>query len=197
MERIAVDLDETVVHLLPHFLEWYNDKNRTSFTTDDFFSYRWWEVFGVEEDEAYGAFHEYIGWKIRSRLGEVDFVDGAVEALCRLRDRYEIHAITDRHPCFNEDTVEISRKLCLYRADLLPPENIHLTHEAGKRKPELCKSLGISTIVEDNASVALECAEAGVRALVLRRPWNASMSLHELVIPVAGWPEVYGHLNGR
>ena len=56
--KIAVDLDETVVHLLPHFLNWYNDKHGTEFTTDEFFSYRWWEVLSITKENAYAEAEE-------------------------------------------------------------------------------------------------------------------------------------------
>jgi len=69
--KLAVDIDETIVYLLGHFLDYYNDKYGTDFSEDDFFSYRWWEVLGIKKEQAYAEAEEYIKTKMRRYEPEV------------------------------------------------------------------------------------------------------------------------------
>jgi 5'(3')-deoxyribonucleotidase len=49
-EKLGVDLDETVVWLLPDFINYYNGEHGTSFDQEDFHCYRWWEVLDISRE---------------------------------------------------------------------------------------------------------------------------------------------------
>ena len=136
----------------------------------------------------------------------IEFVQGAFQALNLLHFFFQTHAITDRSPLLDPDTFNIS--CALYVTDevnyfpqfpveealLLPQENVHLTQNEGT-KPEICKRLGIQTIIEDNAETAHACADAGIRTIVLARPWNTNMQYHPLIDHVDGWQEACNLLS--
>ena|GEM_PF-4712065 len=212
--KLAVDLDETVVYLLRHFLDFYNAKHSTGFSEEHFFSYNWWEVLGISKERAYAEAAEYIQDKIKIYKSPeffdgrfyIEFVEGvepALDLLCRF---YDLHALSDRSPMLEPDTFNISSWLCAedceggtYFPDLpfpedhepllLPMDKIVLTQEAGLTKPQFCRQAGILTAIDDNPDVAQDYARNGIRAIVLAKPWNRYVSKHPLITRIKDWQE--------
>ncbi len=211
--KLGIDIDENVVYTLKYFLAHYNEKHSTAFQENDFKSYRWWETLGITKKQAYAEADE---WFRREKTGElcncgmfdIEFVEGAEQALNLLYFFYDLHGITDRSPLMDGDTHNISSYLYIENGEdgnyfpqyrvaedegggvlLLPNDKIYSTQEEGLAKPALCRKLGIETIVDDNADIARACAREGIRAVVLARSWNARMQKHPLVMRVKDWQE--------
>tara|TARA_Y100000310_G_scaffold344805_1_gene459637 strand:+ start:1344 stop:2072 length:729 start_codon:yes stop_codon:yes gene_type:complete len=219
-ELLGIDLDETVVYLLRSFLGYYNSKHGTNFSEEDFHTYQWGEVLGIPQEQAYVEAEKYILERIGAddsdvHLGSqqngyfgIEFVEGAIPALDLLSRFYELHGITDRNLLLEPDTHNISSYLYVEDGEegsyfpqlpipsdeggmlILPNDRIHYARAEGKAKSQVCRELGITKLIEDNADIALDCARNGIDVFVLPRPWNRNMAEHHRVTRVNDWQEI-------
>jgi uncharacterized HAD superfamily protein len=113
---------------------------------------------------------------------ELFVVPGAVEALKRLQQQYEVVLVTSRNPVIVEKTRD------WLRWNEIPHD--HLIFE--KEKHQTGRTF--EYFIEDNAESALSLAEAGVRTFVFDYPWNRAMIEHPNITRVRGWHEVLAEL---
>ncbi|MEN9626337.1 MAG: hypothetical protein RL557_665 [archaeon] len=189
-EKLAVDIDDTIIQFLPDFLQWHNRVHKTGFTPKDFTSYRWWETLGVSKQQAYEKAEEYIehrtrwyGVDLQYAHMEIHFDPEAEKALMFLGKRYECYGITDKSLALEDETFEISSLLYFDELErrgrdglVLPFDRVHHTRdESGDRiytKDQVCKKLGITKIIDDNPDVAEECSAVGIQVYMPAKPWN-------------------------
>jgi hypothetical protein len=134
-----------------------------------------------------------------------DFVEGAEEGLEALAGRYELSSVTHRGPLLDQETHWISTMM--YSPEIeeregdglfLPFDRIYPMHEVepvGLGKAEVYQRLGVGKIIDDDADVALSCANRGIHAIVPARPWNASLPRRDLITRVSDWEEIVGVLG--
>ena len=213
--RLAIDIDETLVWLLPDFLEFYNERHVTSYSIEDFKSYRWWETLEITKEEAYKEASEFIKGEAEHYATNPDsirylkLIPCAEQAIELLYHFYELYCITNRDPLLDPYNHAISTALyadedyayfpALKFDDnldglLIPIDRFYSAVEQGKAKSALCEELGIGAIIDDDADVAIDCAEHGIRAIVLARPWNINLPEHELIYRVNNWQEACSKL---
>jgi uncharacterized HAD superfamily protein len=206
MERIGVDFDEVIVECLSSFLQHYNTKHQTSFSYEEFLSYRWWEILGIPREGAYTAYKEYIMQKVVSREGEgvMPLVTGVAETLPVLVKRYEFHLVTSRPLLLENHTIAVLKELGDGQL-LIPHERLHYTARVVETsganyrrsiatKAEVCMRYGISRMIEDDIEVAKSCAQQGIEILLFDKPWNRDFSGHPLIHRKRDWQQIHEHL---
>lgn len=65
---------------------------------------------------------------------------------------------------------------------------------SARYKVRLAEELGLETFCEDDRTISVRLAEAGVRVLLFDHPWNRDIA-HANIERVAGWPEVAAKLG--
>lgn len=204
---IAVDLDEVLGEFIPQLTKFYNQNvSNYSFAIPaslepaDFFSYRFCEVWGGDDKqsvEIVEAFFESPFFQ-----DGLPLVPGAVQGVKALKDAgYELVIVTSRQ-LFLE---VITRR---WLDDNFPAGTFsrvafgnHWGNTGRKiSKPELCKELNASHIIDDAVLYCRQCADGGIRALLFGHyGWNtnddAKDPLPPGVVRVNSWPAVLEHLR--
>ena len=86
-----------------------------------------------------------------------------------------------------ESTINFLKKIFLEK-----DYEIHFSgdiYEGRKLKDEICNDLNLDLIIEDSPYYSKNCAEKGIKVLLLDKPWNQNCE-HENIIRVNNWKEV-------
>lgn len=218
-EKLALDIDETIVHLLGPFLEYYNEKYGTNFSEGEFSTYDWGREMGIRRDYAYKRMESFAEQEMKVIPSAyprtyINFVEGAEEALDLLSRFYDLYRVSHRSTSLIERTGVLSSALYVennqdgtYFPDvpfedleedegrlILPMDRIYLTE--GRTKAEVCNDLSIEKIVDDDPGVARKCAREGIQAVLLEKPWNKDLEERSLIEKARGWGEACDILLG-
>ncbi len=184
---IAVDLDEILSETLSSVLEYYNTIHHSLFKRADFTSYNYWEIWGgTKNDEV-----EFI-----KNFYKTDFVKntkpvaGAYEALLELKKLgYQFCIITGRSDVYKEQTLEwINQCYPNIFSDTFFANTFKLD-KSTRKKSDICKSLNIKILIEDDSFHIADCTSEGITVLVLDCPWNKSAN-YENSIRLYSWEEI-------
>ncbi len=185
---IALDIDDVKGDFVGGFVKWHNLEFETSFRYEEWHSYHFEEVLGGSREQAI----EKVRWFYQtSYFIDMPVIAGAKEGVAHLYKTSDLVAVTGRNPVAEKPT-----KVWLAR-EFPQMSDVYFTDafERNKHnKSEVCLRLGAREIVEDNRENAIECAAAGIGAVLLTRPWNSG-PLPKRVIRVSSWDEVYGALE--
>ena len=190
--KIAIDLDEVIVEFVRHFLDFYNQKNKTEIKFEDWTSYNFSDIIGCTLQEHTNLIHEF---QRTSSFNNLRFLEGAKEAINKLNEDNEIIILTSRAEEFKKETENFLKKH-------FPEENLEIIYSGDvyknhkKTKAELCKDLKIDCIIEDHKKYAEECADCGVKVLLLDKPWNKEIE-HKNICRVYNWKEILEKLKGE
>lgn len=203
---IAVDLDEVLGQFILQLTKFYNENAANypfaipkSLQPEDFFSYRFCEVWGgtdAQSIEIVEAFFDSPHFK-----DGLPMVPGAAEGVKALKDLgYTLVVVTSRQ-AFLED---LTRRWLVANFPAGTFSRVVFGNHwatTGRKisKPELCKSLNADLIIDDAVSYCRQCADNDMRALLFGDyPWNKTKDgdpLHSSVIRVDGWQAVVKHLT--
>lgn len=189
--KIGIDIDEVVTEFMKHFLEYSNRRNGTSFSVDEIQKVHLWET--PVHDSKEESIREVMEFQLSPDFDNLDFVDGAREAIRKLGEKNEIYFVTSRPPEIKKQTLKM-----LNRTFSNIPFGVVFSGDiygGARPKSEICADIGISLIIEDNAKYAKECADNGIKAFLLEKPWNRYFEKHENVIKVKNWSEILNHLQ--
>ncbi len=189
-QKIGLDIDEVVANFMKHFLDYSNNKNKTSFTLEDINNYYLWKTKIHSSKEE--SISEIMAFQQSEHFEKIDLIDGVKEVLEVLYEKHTLYFITSRPQEFKEDTKR-------FFAKYFPNQNFEIIHsedmQGGKTKSEICEELGIEIMVEDNADYALNCAEKGIKVFLIDKPWNKKHSEHENIIKIKELNEFLKHLK--
>src|SRR3989338_4292489 len=65
--------------------------------------------------------------------------------------------------------------------------NLYGPPEMRRTKAQMCADLGIGTLIEDNVEYANNCAEHGIRVLLLDHPWNRDLPESDFITRITSW----------
>lgn len=182
--RIGIDIDECIVNYAKHFLEFYNKEHYTNFSVEDFLSFDMEKSLGISRD-----YLKFIAKKYQS-MGIVEclsFIDGSKNSIKNLSDDFEIFLITSRPAEIRERTIAF-----FARNFEEPVFRIVFSNDFDgerKKKSEICTELNVPILIEDRRKYALDCAENGIKVLLMDKPWNRENCEHENIIRVRNWEE--------
>jgi 5'(3')-deoxyribonucleotidase len=121
--------------------------------------------------------------------------DGAIEAIAKLKQKYDLQVITARHPFFKKATIRWINKY--FPNDFTDIDFVHYKTPFGPKnhKSEICKRVGAEIILDDKMSNALDCSSFGIRVYLfgkhnLRRRNN----LPKGISWVRDWSDVVSEL---
>lgn len=187
--KIGIDIDEIITEFVKGYLDLYNKKYDGNIKFENIFIYSLWEPLGISKKEAIELADEYYFSEFFDKIG---LVQGAEEGIKKLNLNYELVFITSRPPHIKEKTKLFLKKLFL-------DFDLNIFHSKGvveiaKTKSEICKEQGISIFIEDDLRFALDCADKGIKVILLDKPWNQGIE-HENMIRVYNWNEILEKIN--
>ena len=154
MNRIAIDIDETLLHFLPNLAK-YHKCNLPSGK----YSYVYRNVFNIPEIKSKKMVYEFYDSQEFMNLRPIL---GSRTKLKELRkSATKIYAVTGR-----QDYIRAKTELWL---DIYFPgifDDVVLTNSYTIDeipKVEICRSLNIDTIIDDDYKVCLECLRSGIK----------------------------------
>lgn len=186
---IAVDADEVLAEFMEYFLMFHNKKYQTKFLKTDVTSFRFEEVFNIEETEVLhriGEFYEDV------LIREMKPVAGAIEGVQSLLDKnYELQIVTARPPYYKEKTVEwVERHFPDKFKQIHFAFNPFNKNSERLTKAQICKQIGAGVLIDDNLVNAVDCAENGITVYLMDAPWNQVEDLPGNIIRVESWEEI-------
>jgi len=147
-------------------------------------TYDWWEVWGISKDEAISIAHELHA---KNNVHDEKPVDKAIESISILiKEGDEIFIITARPLKYKKNVEDWIKH---YFPD--SPIQVIIAGDLygnTKKKAEICNEVGIKAILEDQKTIALDCANKGIKVILFDKPWNKGLE-HENIIRVCGWLE--------
>ena len=188
--KIAIDIDDVLCETVKYFIRIIEMEGIIR-KFDDFENYNFWEVCNIPKERAIGLCNKISP---EESLGEIELVDGAREGIKQISKICEICFITSRPLRCKEHTINFLKKRfgilnpnVLFSSDFYNGENL--------KKSDICKKGGIELIIEDQELISLNCAENGIRVLLLDKPWNKNVN-HKNIIRCENWEKIIEKLEG-
>ena len=95
IKRIGLDLDDVLGNTLDSLLKWYNKKHETGFKREDFYTYKWWKIWGTDKDT---ALREWFEFTDSSYFGSIPVIQGAVKGVQAISNGRKPVGLTHRSP---------------------------------------------------------------------------------------------------
>lgn len=190
MIRIGIDLDDVLGDTNRTLNAYHNNTHGTSFTREDYWSYKYWEIWGGTREDAIQKFDFFAEQGI---FDAIPPIEGALYGIQRLKDISQgtVHVITGR----SESSRIITER---WLANHFPGEieSHHFTNafpingEVTKSKGGICRELGITLMVDDSLEFAETCIENGVTVIIFDAPWNKNADLPPNTYRAFSWHDV-------
>lgn len=192
IRKIAVDIDGVLANSHEPFMGFYNERNGTNFNVGGICSYDFWRTFGISEEE---SAREIADFYFSENFKELSPVEDSQRVTKLLSQKNVLAIITARPDFIRERTLKWINS---YFPNVF--SNAHFTSQfwgnsSKEKKSGLCLENGYEVIIEDSAEYANECAEQGINALLLDKPWNRKNLLHPKVQRVSNWMGVLEHIK--
>jgi uncharacterized protein len=187
--KIGIDMDEVIANQMQKLCEFYNLKKGKLYSEKDFHTYNWWEVWGISREEAENIDKEF---KNSELFNKIEPVEGAIDTITLLSKTNKLFIITSRPEKITEKTKEWVLRYLGGNIDI-----IHSGDFWGKKKSklEICRELGVELMIEDHIKYSKECAENGVKVILIDKPWNKDLN-HDNITRVKSWKEILEVING-
>eukprot|EP01086_Lenisia_limosa_P015528 TRINITY_DN5028_c0_g1_i1.p1 TRINITY_DN5028_c0_g1~~TRINITY_DN5028_c0_g1_i1.p1 ORF type:complete len:201 (-),score=37.73 TRINITY_DN5028_c0_g1_i1:9-611(-) len=187
---LAVDVDEVLVPFVENMSTFLNREFKTETTIEDYFSYEFDKVWKCSVDECQV--------KVNAYLQSEDFrsskpIDGAREALTKLKEHYTLVVVTSRLSSLKDFT---EKWLEQHFPGLFEQALFGNHYGEGKRrkKSEMCMQVGAKMLIDDCLKYAIDCNDANIKCVLFDRnnsyPWNDSDDLPELTTRATSWTEI-------
>ncbi len=175
---IAVDIDDVISKNAQAFVEFSNKKWGTHLTVDDYQDH-WAEMWKVEHKEVEKRAREYHE---SGHAATYQTIDGAKEALQKLKERFRLVILTSRRNSVNQLTREWIEKLYpdIFDDIVFSGSYDTLTQDSHKKtKGELARDIGADYIIDDQLKHIQAAAELGIRGVLFGDyAWNKTDVLH-------------------
>lgn len=180
MNKIAVDVDEVLVPFLFPMAKWHGRR----MPRKEKYPYLYRDIFEIPEWETQKMVREFYDSR---EFKELLPIKGAQRALLKMRrDAKKMYIVTGRQ--------EPAREITEWWIDTHFPgifDDVILTNSFTPmevKKVDICRSLAIDTIIDDNMNICLECIGSGMDAINFVGedvyPW-----CEETEISMKGWGE--------
>lgn len=185
--KVGFDIDDVTVEFMPFLLDFYNSEYNGNLRLEDVFSFKLWEIgIGNTKEETIKIVYDFYSSKFYDRM---PFVNGARKGILKIGEKNEVFFVSARYSIVRDKT----RRFLI---EQFPKSQVFYSGsyiDLGKTKAEICLENGIEVMVEDEPGNALECNQAGVRTLLLNKPWN--QGLNEKIERVYNWSEILEKIN--
>ncbi|MDQ3159330.1 MAG: hypothetical protein M3P98_04340 [bacterium] len=190
-EILALDKDEVFFPFIATFIDDHNREFGTEASTVQA-SYDFEDFLEISRDEVIKRVHDFT---FKGHVG-VEPVEGAIDGIHRLNDRFDLVVVTARHPMFrpqSEEWIETHFPGVFSELHLIGFPD---TNEHHRPKVEVCQEIGAIGLIDDSLSNVTSVAEAGLQGVLFGDyGWNQTEILPSGVIRVRDWQEVAEHFG--
>jgi hypothetical protein len=183
---IGVDIDDVLGETNIAFDDFHNKKYGTNFKKEDHSTFDLALVWNLPTEEMVKRLRAFFS---DGHHFNIEPVIGAKKALKELSKKHEIKIITARMEDFKSQTLEWLNK----HYGEITLEVHHANHYYGLNndtKSDICVKLGVEILIDDCLEFSLECAEKGIKVLLLDNPWNQIDNLPKNVTRVNDWNHI-------
>jgi uncharacterized HAD superfamily protein len=190
---IGCDIDGVIVDFSGHFLQFANRRLGLCVTYEESRSHDFALCLGVTYEEGARLLEE---WEALYGCFALEPIEGAMESLQKLRQRYDIVAITGRRPKLEPVTRE-------WFAKHLPWMEVRFAIGRNDRyigtsqrphKTQLAEKIGAICLIDDNEHEFIHWDSKSVEPICFAHPWNECLVETHPHIPRLRWPEITGRL---
>jgi len=136
---LAVDIDEVLSSLLSEIIRWHNEKYKSAYKVDDFFSYDYWNVWGGTRQQ---AIEKVDNFAKSGGFAKLPVIEGSQEAIKKLKNKYKIFSVTSRRNDFKDDTYKwIERNFPDCFEEVLFGNHYDLSGDKTLSKSQLCHNI--------------------------------------------------------
>jgi uncharacterized protein len=190
--KIGIDIDEVVVEFNKGFLEFYNKKSDKNFQFEEIIDFGFNKALDLDGNIIRELVKEFNSSEDLDRL---ELVDGSKEILFLLSKKHDIIFITSRHPSIKERTIHfLNNHFSNFNFNVVFSNGLWKETNS-LSKADFCLKDEVFLIIEDNPDFALDCANKGVKVLLLEKPWNKEYEEHQNIIKVKDWNEILENIN--
>ncbi|MDE2021886.1 MAG: hypothetical protein KGI71_03150 [Patescibacteria group bacterium] len=182
--KIGIDFDDVLLDCNTSLALFHNARYGTSYERKDIGSWFLERTWGCTQEEAVARVKE---WYQSPEHVNSTPVPGSLEAIATLADSHELHVITSR-PSYVKDLTHAWLEQHFSKRFSGLHFTSHFEPGAGS-KAEVCRSLGISLLVEDSLIHAHDVAASGVPVLLFDCPWNQESVSHGIT-RIFTWEDV-------
>lgn len=189
--KIGLDFDDVLFDFNTGMMKFHNDTYGTSYTLADITKWDFKELWQCDADESLRRMRAFVISKYHDQASPIE---GAIDAVRYLRQRYDIHIITARDKVICPQTYKVADKF--FSGSF---QGVHYMHDNDKNvlgtKGDICRDLGIGIMVEDSLANAETLSASGITTLLFDRPWNQKDSLPTHVVRVFGWNDTLAKIK--
>lgn len=185
--KIGIDLDDVVFEFMKEVLGKYKENYKKEILFGNVFTYNFPTLLNLPLEEVLEFFKTIL---TKDFVEDMTLCEFSKETILELANKNEIYFITSR--VFREGTKEsLEKNFSEIDFKLIFSSNPHVKTE-GCSKEVLCNNLNIDFMIEDDPKHVLNCANAGVKTILLDKPWNKKLddTEHENIFRVNGWEEI-------
>lgn len=175
---IGIDMDDVLVEYVKSFLEFYNERNKTNFSYEEFTNIS-------NSVDKNNSFFKSDYFK------KMELCKGSVRVIKKLAEKNSLFIVTSRQIEWKEATEKLIQENfpgCF--KGIFFAGDIH--KGSGKKKADIYE--GMDLVIEDNRGHALECAKNGMKVFLLGKPWNKDIE-HVNITKVNGWDEILSSIS--
>ncbi|MDD5416648.1 MAG: hypothetical protein PHU12_01595 [Candidatus Aenigmarchaeota archaeon] len=184
--KIAVDVDAVLLDLVTPFLDFYNERHKTSFETHMVKHYNFHKSFGGTLESEVALLMEFCTTEAFRNLTPVK---GSVAAVKKLHKKHELIIVTSRNPGLKKLTEYQLNKYFPNCFDKIIFTNEHCGPQKGKSKKAIIISkINPDIVIEDCLDYLLDLPKA-TKGILLNYPWNQN-KLPKNVERAMDWKQV-------
>lgn len=157
MQRIAIDIDEVLVPFVKPMARWKGLKMPPSNTK---YKYVYKDMFNITEEESSKMVREFYDSEEFSKLSPIYNSQLGVIKMRGKADK--MYVVTGRQNYVRHKTEEWLMHHFPNMFDDVIMTNSYTEHEV--KKVDICRSLAIDLIIDDNTDICIECKRAGIKA---------------------------------
>jgi uncharacterized HAD superfamily protein len=187
---IVVDIDEILADTLHKLIAHDNKKLKCNHKWEEFNTYKLWKVWNCTREESVVRVNDFFESENFSKITPVEGSQKGIEQLSR---KCKLHLVTGRTDQQDIQTKEFINKYFPNKFASIEFTS-HYYKETPTKKSEVCKKLNAKIIIEDDLEHAIDCANQGIKVILLNRPWNQHPN-HENIIRVNSWDEIVKKVN--
>ena len=182
---IGIDIDDVLAEFMQEYLKYHNGISNSKFTKDDIFHFDLKKSLTEPEEE---ILRKILDFYETDMFENLPATQDAKEAIEKLNEKHELHAITARPESTRART---ERWICKNFKNTFKTINFSNDFElsSGKKKHIICKDLKTDIMIEDSPVYADAIQKEGVKVLFMSQPWNKEHDNPELT-RVHSWKEI-------
>ncbi|MGM0441319.1 MAG: 5' nucleotidase, NT5C type [Elusimicrobiota bacterium] len=181
MKNIGIDIDGVILDTVEVYLDYIEKVSGKRYQKPQITDYLFENCLDITEEEMSMA----LGMMIEDNIwGEIPFYRQALESLKRIGTEKNLYIITSRPEVAREPTLKWIEK------HGIPAHKVVFTDMETKLDYIERENIKLDCFVEDRFKFALEVSGAGVKVLLMDRPWNKKYELENGIVRVRDWEHI-------